>query len=102
VRKTIDEQKYAIDGMVGEGGNKAMRVAAGAFWLPFSILTGTAESPVSATWNAVKENDKPFSKSQFAISDCKTKTPEANATGNATPSLPGNATPSAPPQDSTP
>jgi hypothetical protein len=78
VRKTIDEEKYGINGMVGNGGNKAMKVAAGAFWLPFSILTGTAESPVSATWNAVKENDKPFSKSQFAISNCATKTPQVN------------------------
>lgn len=78
MRKTIDEEKYGIQGMVGESGNKAMKIAAGAFWLPFSVLLGTAESPVSATWNAVKENDKPFGKSQFAISDCKTKTPEVN------------------------
>lgn len=76
IRKTIDEEKYGIQGMVGDTDNKLKKVAAGVFWLPFSVLLAPAESPICATVNAMRESDKPFSKSQFAISDCQKDAPK--------------------------
>jgi hypothetical protein len=69
VRKSIDEQKYAIDGIVGDHDTKVWKFCAGTFWLPFSVVTGVAESPVSSTFISFKNSDKPFSKSQFSIAD---------------------------------
>jgi hypothetical protein len=75
VRKSIDEQKYAVQGMVGDTNSKLKRLVAGAIWLPLGIATGTVESPICAAVNSLRENDKPFSKSQFAISDIKKDNP---------------------------
>lgn len=90
VRKSIDEEKYGIQGIVGNTNSKMKKVAAGAFWLPFSVVTGFVESPVCAAVNSLRTNDKPFSKSQFAISDC----PKDAAASSTTPTSTDNSTPS--------
>lgn len=74
VRKTIDEEKYGIAGIIGTNNNKAVVTTAGVFWLPFAFMTGTVESPVYATLNSLNA-EEPFSKAQFSLSDVKPKTP---------------------------
>jgi hypothetical protein len=74
VRKSIDEEKYGIAGMIGNTDNKSAQVSAGAFWLPFAVFTGTVEAPVYSIMNSLKA-DEPFSKAQFSLSDVNSKAP---------------------------
>ena len=75
VRKTIDEEKYGINGMIGTSNNKKAQVAAGLFWAPFAVFTGAVESPAYAAINSLNATDEPFTKSQFSLSDVKVKVP---------------------------
>ena len=77
VRKTIDEEKYGINGMIGTSDKKSAQVAAGIFWAPFALFTGTVESPVYATIHSLNA-DEPFSKEQFSLGDVKPKSQAQN------------------------
>jgi hypothetical protein len=74
VRKTIDEEKYGINGMIGTTNKKSAQVAAGIFWAPFALFTGTVESPVYSAIHSLNA-DEPFSKEQFSLGDVKPKAP---------------------------
>jgi hypothetical protein len=74
VRKSIDEEKCGINGMIGTNDNKAAQVAAGVFWFPFAAFTGAVESPVYAAINSLRA-DEPFTKQQFSISNVNPKAP---------------------------
>jgi hypothetical protein len=74
VRKSIDEEAYAVNGMVSDTSKKKARMLAGFFWLPFAVFTGAVEAPVFAARNSLKA-EEPFSKEQFSLSDVQPKAP---------------------------
>jgi hypothetical protein len=53
VRRTKYEEWYGVHGMIGDSESKTKKVLAGTFWLPFAVVTGTAEAPFDALANGI-------------------------------------------------
>jgi len=53
VRRSKYEEWYGVHGMIGDSESKTKKILAGAFWLPFAVVTGTAEAPFDAAANAL-------------------------------------------------
>jgi hypothetical protein len=67
VRRSKFEDWYAAHNMVGDDGNKALRVTLKALWCPVAVITGVCEAPADGTMNAIRNSSKPFSKDQFSL-----------------------------------
>jgi len=67
VRRAAWDEKEGVRGIIGDTNNKVAVVAAGAFWLPFSVVTGFLEAPCYAFKQSMCNTDKPFSCEQFSL-----------------------------------
>lgn len=67
VRKSMDEDKYAVADLAGNSHNGRAVVPTAALWAPFAAVQGILEAPFWAVNNSLVNYNKPFSKNQFSL-----------------------------------
>ena len=69
VRRTVAEEKYGVQGLIGDSNSKLAKISAGTFWLPFSLVLGALEGPVYGPANSLRNIKRPLTKDQMGLGD---------------------------------